>query len=319
MRLSLYIVLFLTGTCLNGQQSFQYSQFMLDKYQFNPAYGGLEMSLHVNAAVRTQWNGLPDAPGSQYINAHMPFYIWNGAVGFQISNENSGLIHNLSISGSYNYVMTTDYGLISGGLSLGIMQKSVNGRRITTPDGEYIDGNIDHKDPVLLDQDFTGIAPVWTLGGYYLGDFIEAGISISHFPEPPLKAGLSTFSLSTVTTIYGEYKYAYNDQLDIIPSLLIRTDFVEMQTDLAVMARINNNVFGSLGLRGYSARSLDGLVFLIGTSINNNYSIAYSFDTGLSALRTTNEGSHEIRLMYNLNRAVRTGMPPKIIYNPRRL
>lgn len=319
MKYCLYMLILLCSTLLTAQQSYQYSQFMLDKYQFNPAYGGLELSLHVNAVVRSQWNGLPNSPSSQYINAHMPFYIWKGAIGMEISNENSGLINNLSISGSYNYVMTTDFGLLSGGISLGILQKSINGRGIITPDGEYIDGNLNHNDPVLQSQDYNGIAPTWMLGAYFIGNGFETGLSVSHLPEPPLNAGLTTFKLSTVTSLYGEYSYQYNEQIELIPSILVRTDFVEMQTDLAVMGRVNHNVFGSLGIRGYSPRSVDGLIMMIGAKINARYSIAYSFDTGLSSLRTTNEGSHEIRMIYNLNKAIRTGMPPKIIYNPRRL
>ena len=58
---------------------------------------------------------------------------------------------------------------------------------------------------------------------------------------------------------------------------------------------------------------------MVGTKINPKYSISYSFDTGLSAIKYTNEGTHELRMTYNLNKVISTGLPPKIIYNPRYL
>lgn len=302
-----------------SQQGFQYSQYMLDKYQFNPAYAGLELSLHINAALRSQWNGIGSNPQSQYINAHMPFYIWNGAVGMSLSNEQSGLIKNTHITGSYNYVIKNEFGLFSFGGALGIVQKSIDGSRIITPEGDYLDNTINHNDLTIDIDNYNGIAPTWNLGFYYGGETFDIGISIANLPEPTLSTGFSKFGISTLSTLYAEYRYNYSQNLEITPSLLVKTDFVEYQSDFSVMGKYNGNIFGSIGLRGYNSNSIDALIFMVGTKINPKYSISYSFDTGLSAIKYTNEGTHELRMTYNLNKVISTGLPPKIIYNPRYL
>lgn len=300
-----------------SQSSFQYSQYMLDKYQFNPAYGGLTYSLNVNAVVRSQWSGLPNSPKSQYLNAHMPFYIWNGAIGMSLSNETAGNLRNLSFSGSYNYVYASSIGLISGGASLGFLQKSVDGRSIITPEGDYGDNTFNHNDPSLEANDYSGISPVWSFGLYLAGDQADVGISLINTPEQNFSAGLSEFSKGPLATLYSEFRYAYNEEWDLIPSLLIKSDFVETQLDFSLMGRYNGKIFGSIGVRGYSNNTLDAIILMAGNKLSEKYTIAYSFDTGLSSLKRINEGSHEIRLIYNLNRPIATGLPPKIIYNPR--
>jgi type IX secretion system PorP/SprF family membrane protein len=300
-----------------GQNSFQYSQYMLDKYQFNPAYGGLEYSLNVNTVVRSQWNGLPNSPKSQYINAHMPFYIWNGAVGMTLSNESGGNLRNISFSGSYNYVYASPIGLISGGASLGFLQKRIDGRALITPEGDYSDNGFNHNDPSLENTDYNGFSPLWSLGLYFAGDQFDAGISLINTPAQTFTAGLSEFSQGPLATLYSEFRYAYNDQWDIMPSLLVKSDFIETQIDFSLMGRYNGKIFGSIGIRGYSNNTLDAIIFMAGNKLSKNYTIAYSFDTGLSSIKRVNEGSHEIRLIYNLNRPIATGLPPKIIYNPR--
>ncbi len=138
-------------------------------------------------------------------------------------------------------------------------------------------------------------------------------------PSPTLSADNSTFSLGKVANLYGEYRYDYNNNLKIIPNFLIKTNFDQYQTDFSVMGKYNGNIFGSVGVRGYSSTSIDAIILMVGTKINPRYSISYSYDAGLSAIKRVNEGSHELRLAYNLNKIISTGMPPKIIYNPRNL
>jgi len=313
---SIILILFFYLTAV-GQNTFQYSQYMLDKYQFNPAYGGLDYSLNINAAVRTQWSGVPNSPRSQYVNAHMPFYIWNGAIGMTLSNETAGNLKNISLSGSYNYVYSTSMGLLSAGASFGILQKSIDGRSLITPEGNYVDNTFDHNDPTLLNTDYQGISPIYSLGIYFAGSVFDVGISLINTPAPSFTAGLSQLSSGPLTTFYADYKYAMNEEWDIIPSLLVKSDFIETQIDFSMMGRYNGKIFGSIGIRGYNNSSLDAIILMAGNKLSKNYTIAYSFDTGISSIKRVNEGSHEIRLIYNLNRPIATGLPPKIIYNPR--
>ena len=113
---------------------------MLNKYAFNPAFAGLDFSLSANLMYRNQWETLPSNPTDIHINAHIPMYVWGGAIGGMIERQAFGVFQQTSLSGSYNYITDTQVGLISFGGRLGLTQLSIDGTAIVTPDGIYTGG-----------------------------------------------------------------------------------------------------------------------------------------------------------------------------------
>ena len=104
-----------------------------------------------------------------------------------------------------------------------------------------------------------------------------------------------------------------------MPNLVFRTDFKEFQSDIGVNVSGLDNLFGGISFRGYNKFSVDALAIIIGTNIGRHYSASYSYDLGLSDLRHVYDGTHEIMLRYNLNKAIGLGVTPKIIRNSRHL
>ena len=102
------------------------------------------------------------------------------------------------------------------------------------------------------------------------------------------------------------------------PTILLKTDFQSYQTDLSWLAK-SGSVFGGISLRGYSPDSFDSIVILGGIVVNQNYTISYGYDLGLSSLRRVSQGAHEININYNLNKLIGLGLAPEIIFNPRNL
>ena len=86
-------------TAISAQQAPQYTQFMLNRYQFNPAYGGLDRSLSITAGLRTQWTQFEGAPTTQFVNLHLPLYALNGSVGLGLENDQLGPLKRVIISG----------------------------------------------------------------------------------------------------------------------------------------------------------------------------------------------------------------------------
>ena len=86
MKKGWFILVFFLGLGstmpLFGQYGMQTSLYMHERYAFNPAFGGMERSLAAGLLYRTQWAGLDGNPESRMINVHMPFYLWQGAIGF---------------------------------------------------------------------------------------------------------------------------------------------------------------------------------------------------------------------------------------------
>ncbi|MBK9254738.1 MAG: PorP/SprF family type IX secretion system membrane protein [Saprospiraceae bacterium] len=303
---------------VTAQQRPQFTQFMLNKYYENPAYGGLDRSLSANLIYRDQYNTLTGNPKTFFAGAHMPVYLWNGAIGFSISNQRSGLINQSAVKLSYNYVMSTTIGFLSFGGRAGLDYVSVDGSGILTPDGNY-EGGIDHNDPILDKSTFTGMGINYEIAAYFFGEDVEAGITLGELPPQTIAIGPANYKKSFFGNVFMQYKYKLDRFSSLISGLLLKADQAALQLDIFALYKMNSGVFGGLTFRGYNSASLDAIGVVIGSKINNNYTISYSYDIGISELRLVNEGSHEILLSYNLNKLIGIGLPPKIIYNPRHL
>ncbi len=285
----------------------------------NPAYAGLDYSLSVDALIRSQYTGIPGQPMTQYLSAHVPAYILSGAIGVELYRATEGsLVHN-SITGSYNYVYNLPFGFLSGGLRAGFLQTSVDGESLRTSSGDYEPNTIFHNDPILINSTFSGIAPIWEVGVYlFMGD-PQFGVSISRTPSIKQSIGSAEIGLVTHLDLYSQYRFRYNDELHFISAILLKSDFNVLQSDISLLAEINGNVFGGVGLRGYNSNSLDAIAITAGMNLGRHYRLSYSYDIGLSELKRVNEGSHEILLNYNLKKMIGLGNTPKVEYNSRNL
>ena len=137
---------------MHAQQAPQYSMYMLNKYNYNPAYAGLDNSLSITGVYRKQWVNVESSPVTQNINAHMPLYYLGGGFGINIENDQLGAERNTSGLISYNYfVPVSKKSLLSFGIGGGVIQKSLDGSKLRAPDGIYSPDqpNIDHMDDFI--------------------------------------------------------------------------------------------------------------------------------------------------------------------------
>lgn len=302
-----------------AQQNGHYSQHMLNKYQFNPAFAGLERSLSISFANRSQWSKLSQNPNQQALSAHLPVYLINGGVGLLLENETLGLEKNTSIQFSYNYVVQNTLGIFSAGAGIGFYRKQLNGAGILTPEGEYQGGLINHNDPELIESVINGSTAQWQIGIYYAGKFFESGFSIQNLPAHALNLNPTKIELKPRYIFYAESGFdGWTTSVKLRPSMMIMLNAQEIQLTSSVIADFGNILVG-LGLRGFDRNSLEGLNFILGMHINKNIRLSYSYDYGLNSLQDYSEGSHELLLNYNLQKLIGLGLPPKIIYNPRNM
>jgi len=314
---------FLLAFCyfLNGQQPVQYSMYMLNKHAFNPGYAGLDQSLSLTGVFRKQWVGLEGSPSSQQVNAHMPFYLWGGGVGINIGNDVLGAQRNTSAFASYNYqIPVKKTGILSLGVSGGIIQKSLDGTKLRAPEGTYTDGEVfNHNDNFLPLSLVTSIVPSFNLGVYFQSEKLEAGISSSNLLEPTLKLveNLTEIQLERNYFLFASYKIELSNSFTLIPSIFAKSDITQTQIEISTILNYNDNIFLGGSFRGYNSQTIDAVVMLAGVKLNEKTTLSYSFDLTLSDLNSVSKGSHEILLNYNLNKPIGKGIPPKIIYNPR--
>lgn len=304
---------------LSAQQPAQYSLYMLNKFNWNPAYAGLDNSLSINGVYRKQWSGLEGSPETQSLNAHLPVYILGGGMGIQVENDVLGPEHWTSANLAYSYQLDLGGKILSLGVSGGIVQREINGRLIRTPEGSYNSGEREHNDPSLPFDLESAITPTFNAGVYFQSEKLEAGLAMRHLNEATAEFG--TFQLSLVRN----YFFTLNSHFElgrifsIHPSVMVQSDATQTQIDFSMLIQYDEKFFAGGSVRGYNTNSLDAAALLMGYQLSEKLSVAYAYDFTLSALQNVSNGSHEIVVNYNLNQSIGKGRPPKIIYNPRSL
>ena len=305
-----------------GQQPAQYSLFMMNKLNWNPAYAGLDNSLSATGVYRAQWTGLEGNPVTQNVNFHLPLYVLSSGIGVNLENDELGAERRTTGTVSYNYQLPVGRrGLLAIGLSAGMAQRTLDGARLRTPDGEYDipDAVIIHNDDLLPISQINAAAATFGAGLYYYSERFEAGFAARNLSEPTVNLDAISLQLKRAFFFNAGAHFDLGESLSLHPSLLVRSDLAQTQTDVAAILRYNDNIFGGASFRGYNSDNIDAVAIIAGFKLSDNITLAYAYDLTLSTLNQVSNGSHEVMINYNLNKRLGTGRPPKVIYNPRTL
>lgn len=302
---------------IHSQQLPQLSQQMLYKYQYNPAYGGMERSLNIISIYRAQYLSLIGNPKVLSVSADLPLYNAHGAAGVSFYQASSGVISNTNARISYNYVQGLEFGLLSIGGRVGIDRIGIDNSAIITPDGDYAT-SIDHNDPILLTTK-SGITPTYEIGLFLQAKSWQGGLTFADYPGFEQLNNERFYRKSWYSTLFFEYLNRTVHAFLIKPSVLLKLNKNVVQTDLNVLVEHRDGLLGGISVRGYDQSSFDAVVIMAGGKISNRLRVVYSYDMGLSSLRNVHEGSHEISVSYSLQTALGRGQAIPVINNTRYL
>lgn len=305
-------ILFLGGRGLVfGQWDPQFTLYHLNPYYFNPAAAGLAGNMQVSAHYRTQWTGYTGtfdtggAPVSQVISVHTPFSALKGGLGFQVLNDNIGAgTITRSFKASYAFHKRFGPSIFSAGASVGTLSRVLDGER-------YRPREID--DPLIPSTRISLTQPDIDLGVMLYNPGYQLGLSYKHVTNPSFNYGSLTGTgrapglLSAQASMLVGLSYT----IDVVPTLLIKSDLRNVSTEAGALVRYNNTYFAGLNYRWQDAAS-----FLIGGSfLNNNLQLSYALDYVVFGTVAKAPLSHEIFLSYAL-KAPRSGKR-SIIKTPR--
>lgn len=302
-----------------AQQEPQFSHNMFNQLSINPGYAGLNDAICADLFYRPQWVGFSDngaAAKTMAFNIHMPVPMLYGGLGLSIVNDQIGYYNDIGVRLSYSYHHSFNSGIIGGGLRFGLYNKGLKDAEWQTP--EIAPG----QDPAIPDGNVTQTAFNIGFGAFYKSydDKIQAGFASTQLLEPKLSLADGDSKLKRHYYIYASYKYPVLHNLDIVPSVAIKTDASAAQIDLNILAEYNNWVWG-----GVSFRPGDAVIPMIGIYPFKTYTIpslkaikfGYAYDVTLSDIKNYSSGTHEIFLGYCFT--IERPYEPTIYINPRTL
>ena len=100
-------VLMFTAIVSFAQQDAQFTQYMYNTININPAYAGSRGALSIFALHRTQWVGLDGAPVTNAVSMNTPLNGSNLGLGVSIINDKIGPTHENTISADLSYTIPT--------------------------------------------------------------------------------------------------------------------------------------------------------------------------------------------------------------------
>lgn len=297
----LSVICITTALCAFAQSEPQFTQYMYNRYLFNPAYAGSEDALEVSLLHRSQYVNLASRfISSQGFNFNIPVYAASSGVGVTLINDFIGYQRSTYVALNYDYRKKFKWGKMGVGIGAGLIQASLDGNKLRTPDGIYETG-VNHNDDIVPTSLQQGLAPDLSFGIYFNNDKYFAGASINHiaFSSAKISAanGNSQLNFSRNLFFTGGYDFKVGKKLKIMPSAIIKTDLKKVQADAGVTFTIIDNILTGISFRGYTKKAIDALALVLGVRYKG-FQLVYSYDANVSYLTSFNAGSHEISVSY---------------------
>jgi len=290
----------LTSYASFAQQDAQYTQYMYNTININPAYAGSRGVMSVFGLHRTQWVGLDGAPTTNTFSLNTPINNSNLGVGFSLVNDIIGPTSDNTISAdiSYTIPMNEVYKL-----SFGIKASG----NIFNLDTDKLDPS-NPIDPNL--QNFNNeFSPNFGAGVYLHSDKLYLGLSVPNFLQDSKYNDNEVAVFQERMNFYfiGGYVFDVSQSIKFKPAVLTK---MVNGSPLQVDASANFLFFDKFMLGG--AYRWDAAVsVLAGFQVTDGLFIGYSYDMETTNLRRYNSGSHEIFLRFELFNKVSKMVSPR--------
>ena len=289
-------------TCYAGfaQQDAQYTQYMYNTININPAYAGSRGVMSVFGLHRTQWVGLDGAPTTNTFSLNTPISNSNLGVGFSLVNDRIGPTSDNTISAdiSYTIPMNEVYKLSFGVKASG---------NIFNLDTDKLDPS-NPIDPNL--QNFNNeFSPNFGAGVYLHSDKLYLGLSVPNFMQDSKYNDNEVAVFQERMNFYfiGGYVFDVSQSIKFKPAVLTK---MVAGSPLQVDASANFLFFDKFMLGG--AYRWDAAVSaLAGFQVTDGLFIGYSYDMETTNLRNYNSGSHEVFLRFELFNKVSKMVSPR--------
>lgn len=289
------IAFILLGLSTYSQQDSQFTQYMYNTVNINPAYAGSRGVLSIFGLHRNQWVGLDGAPVTNTLSLNSPINGSNVGLGLSIINDKIGPSDENSISADISYsVKTSETAKLSFGLKATANLLNVDFGKLSRFDQADFLGttNIDNR-----------FSPNIGAGIYYHSDRTYIGLSVPNFLETKhFDKGASSLATASVASermhyyLIGGHVFDLSEGIKFKPAVLGKlVQGAPLQVDLSANFLFNDKFTVGAAYRWDAAFS-----GMLGFQVSDSWMIGYAYDMEVTKLANFNAGSHEIFLRYEL-------------------
>ncbi|NHM02430.1 PorP/SprF family type IX secretion system membrane protein [Flavobacterium difficile] len=277
-----------------AQQDAQFTQYMYNTININPAYAGSRGVLSVFGLHRTQWVGLDGAPTTNTFSINTPVNNSNFGLGLSVINDRIGPSDENTISADVSYsIKTSENFKLSFGVKGTANLLNIDFTKVSkyNPYDNLAQFNVDNK-----------FSPNVGAGIYYHSNKTYVGFSVPNFLETEHYNKSSTSPSNTVASERMHYHFIAGHVFDINETIkfkpAILTKLVQgtpLQVDASANFLFNEKFVLGAAYRWDAAASL-----MAGFQVSKSWFIGYGYDMETTKLANYNSGSHEIFLRFEL-------------------
>ncbi|MGB0427490.1 MAG: PorP/SprF family type IX secretion system membrane protein [Flavobacteriales bacterium] len=276
-KLKLVIALSCFYGAVFAQQEIQYTQNILNSHLLiNPAYSGVFGEHTVGLKFRNQWDKLPGSPQSFIALGELPIK----------ENLNLGIVFNHDVIGintsdaieisPSTQLKVSDNSKLSLGLKVGFHHLDSDFSRLV---------GVDITDPLYANR--ANNSTYFGAGALYYNPKFYIGLSSPRIVNFESKSAGDKY-LKNHFYLYGGSKIKLDEQFDLRPQLLLKSEFkADLVAEISSQLWFENKVGLGVGYRSGDA---------VSASLQMEFkkmTFGYSYDITTSSLREHQNGSHE--------------------------
>lgn len=275
-----------------AQSDPQYTQYMYNTINVNPAYAGSRGVMSVFGLHRAQWVGLEGAPNTTALSVNTPLGDSKLGLGVSFVNDNIGAMDENNIAIDLSYTLQ-----LQGQLKLAFGLKGT----ANLLNVDYTKLNIYHPNDDMFSNNINNqFTPNIGAGLYLYSDKSYVGVSVPNFLESDRYNDNAYVLMKQKMNFYliGGHVFDLSPNLKFKPAFLAKAvSGAPLQMDLSTNFMISDVFVIGAGYRWDAA-----LTGLVGFQISDGLFVGYSYDAETTKLARYSSGSHEIFLRFELIR-----------------